>query len=275
MPQPAEGVSTAIRRRLLAAAWLAGLVFGLTACGGLSEPSRRLETAGVILEYHDKQTDREISSLDLDHPKPIGEDQVAIQLHSLYYESLNLVAKPRVVFHREQVQSLKRLLTKALNHAKPNAFISFEVAGEGGTTAGDLFASGGKLHWRLAKIEGENYNARNWARLEKKWRLVPRQGQSLFIKKILMEQEMQNWIVADMDLPAPAVGKPGQPASGKSRARQAPQAPPAPPAASPVPSSKDQELERKLQTLQNLKDKQLIDEEEYNRRRKQLLDSYF
>lgn len=252
---------------------LAGGLLALTACTGIPESSRRLQTEEVVLEYHDVQTDNDINSLRMDHPFRISEEQMDRQLRSLYYERLSLISKPRPVFEPEQIPPLRRLLTKALRHAKRNLYISFKVAGEAGNTAGDLFASSGQLHWRLNRIEGEDYQKRDWARMEQLWRLKPRSGQRYFIKKILFEREIQNWIVAHVDLPAPRPGKGRRkPPAPRATAPPAPQAQPQP---DRPPAARDAELERKLKILQNLRDKQLIDEEEYRLRRKKLLDAYF
>ena len=243
------------------------LLLGSTACTSIPDESRKLETRNVTIEYHDKQRDREIDGIDLQHPFSINGDTMEAQIKSVFYEHLALVSKPEPVFNKVQLPDLKRLLTKALNHARPDHYISFKIKGDGGETEGDLFASNGRLHWRLNKIDGEAFTRQAWARNEQRWRLAPRSGQKYYTKKILMERDIHNWIVS------PIQTAPPKPQRMETTTPREPAAPV--PAAAPAPTAKEQELERKLGILNKLRDKQLIDEAEYERRRKALLDEYF
>ncbi len=194
------------------------------------------------------------------------------QIKSVYFEYMALVGKPEPVFTKVQRPDLKRLLTKALNHAKPDHYISFEVQGDGGKTEGDLFASNGRLNWRISKINGEGFTRQAWARNEQRWRLAPRSGQKYFTKKLLLERDIHNWIVSPIDLQPPRERQENP--AGRPPAVKAPASGGPPPSAS-TPTSKEQQLERKLGILNKLKDKELIDQAEYERRRKALLDEYF
>ncbi|QPJ62570.1 MAG: hypothetical protein G3M70_12080 [Candidatus Nitronauta litoralis] len=253
---------------------LAGVALFVSGCVGIPDKTRQLKTKDVTLEYHDKQNDRDIDSIDLQHPFSISQETVETQIMSIFYEHMALVSDKENVFNKVQLPNLSRLLTKALNHAKPNQFISFEVKGDGGNTTGDLFAANGKLHWRLNRINGEGFTRKAWARNEQRWRLAPRPGQKFYVKKLLMEREIHNWIISSLDLQTPRSAK-----SKKRRikSRQKPSTQQAAPSRAPASTSraKELELERKLGILNGLKSKGLIDNDEFERRRKALLDQYF
>ncbi len=251
---------------------LAGLCLFAAGCVGIPDDSKRLQTKDVTLEYHDKQRDRDIDDIDLQHPFSISQEKVETQILSIYYEHMALVNSKERVFNKVQLPNLARLLTKALNHAKPKHYISFEVRGDGGETSGDLFAANGKLHWRLNRINGENFTRKAWARNEQRWRLAPRSGQKFYTKKLLMERDIENWIISSLDLPAPRSAKSKKRKSTVRRKHSTQKAPPQ--TMAPAPTAREKELERKLGILNNLKSKGLIDEPEFEKRRKALLDQY-
>ncbi|MFQ5481145.1 MAG: SHOCT domain-containing protein [Nitrospinaceae bacterium] len=248
---------------------MAVLTLGLAACAGTQDPPKTLKKGKVKLTYHDIREDKELSGLPIQHPLATSRDILDTHLRSLYFENLGMFSKTRPVFPPDQVDQLSGLLTKALKHARATRFISFEVEGPQGVTQGDLLASNGKLLWRILKIQGNPYIKRRWARAEPAWRLAPGPGQAFFVKKILFERKITNWIVADLNLPLPP-GDSGNPQTRRSVTPRRPQ-PGTPPPAS-VRSPAEDELERKLRILKNLRDKDLIDPEEYQNRRRKLLD---
>ncbi len=245
------------------------LLFLATACVGIPDESRRLQTKDVTLEYHDKQNDRDIDSIDLQHPFSISQEAMETQVLSIYFEHMALVSSKRPVFNKVQLPNLSRLLTRALNNAKPNHYISFKVTGDGGDTTGDLFAVNGKLHWRVTRINGEAFTSKAWARNVQHWRLAPRTGQKFYVKKIMLEREIHNWLISSLDL-SNARSTKYKKHKAKIKKRQSANTPQTIPPA----TNKEQELERKLGILNKLKSKGLIDPAEFERRRKALLDKY-
>ncbi|MCZ6512779.1 MAG: SHOCT domain-containing protein [Nitrospinae bacterium] len=242
---------------------------------------KQLNAKDFTLTYTDKaQAGRAISEITLDHPLTITERQMVFHLVALRYENYSLLSKVHPVFTKEDIQKMKRLLTKALNKAHAQNIIGFEVESERGTTQGELFASGGKLHWRLFEIRGVKYSLTHnqMARYGTAWRMVPRNGQKFHAtEKLLGTKKWTNWIEAQIDLPAPANLKTARPDIQRAQSGGSPSEPPLAPMIPPkaaTPQKNPADLEEKLKFLKHLYDKQLIDQPEYEKKRKDLLDQY-
>jgi len=242
---------------------------------------KKLNAQDFTLTYTDKaQAGRKIAELTLQHPLAITERQMLIHLVALTYENYSLLGKSGPVFTKEDIQKTKRLLTKALNKAHAQNIIGFEVESEQGTTKGELFASGGKLHWRFFEIRGVKYSLTHnqMARYGTAWRMVPRKGQKFHVtEKLLGSKQWTNWIEAQIDLPAPANLKTARPKKQRAKSGAAAFEPPlAPmmPSKAAAPQKNQADLEEKLKFLKHLYENQLIDQQEYEKKRKDLLDQY-
>ena len=242
---------------------------------------KKLTAKDFTLTYTDKaQAGGEYANLILQHPLAVTERQMVFHMVALTYENYSLLGKSGPVFTKEDIQKTKRLLTKALNKAHAQNIIGFEVESEEGTTKGELFASGGKLHWRLFEIRGVKYSltSSKIARYGTTWRMVPKKGQKFHVtEKFLGTKQWTNWIEAQIDLPAPANLKMARPKKQRAQsgggASEPPLAPMIPPKAA-TPQKNPADLEEKLKFLKHLYDKQLIDQQEYEKKRKDLLDQY-
>ena len=262
------------------------LLFAWTGCTSThSSAGKTLSTENFELSYSDKaQVGAEIEKLDMQHPLPISERQIMFHMVALKYENYSLLGEKGSVFTKDDIKNAKRLLTKALNHADPQNIIGFKVESEKGTTEGELFASKGDLHWRFSKIKGIKHSlTRNqMARYGTAWTLVAGKKQKLYVTdKFLGAKRWDNWIVAPINLPAPSnlkVAAPKKPGKRLTH-RKAPSASstPSPAPSSPAPTApkKDPaELEKKLKFLKYLHENELIDQSEYEKKRKDLLDQY-
>ena len=252
------------------------LLFAWTGCTS-THPSagKTLSTENLKLTYKDKaQVGAEVEKLDMQHPLPLSERQMMFHMVALKYENYSLLGEKGSVFTRDDIKNAKRLLTKALNHVNPQNIIGFKVESENGTTEGELFASKGNLHWRFSKINGIKYSlTRNqMARYGTAWTLVAGKKQKFYVTdQFLGAKRWDNWIVAPINLPAP------------SNLKMAPPKKPVAPSAhrkgrsstAPATSKKDPaELEKKLKFLKYLHENELIDQPEYEKKRKDLLDQY-
>ncbi len=245
---------------------------------------KKLSSEDFTLTYTDKaQAGSEIDELTLQHPLRILERQMVFHLVALRYETNSLLSEPGPVFTKEDIKKMKRLLTKALNHANSQNIIGFEVESGDGTTQGELFASNGKLHWRFFEIRGARHSlTRNqMTRYGKAWRMIPGKGQKPHVTdKFLGAKQWTNWIEAKINLPAPANLKIARPTPGVEQSAPPPSTASSPPPAAPSPpkaaaSKKDPaELEEKLKFLKYLYENQLIDQPEYEKKRRDLLDQY-
>jgi hypothetical protein len=106
------------------------------------------------------------------------------------------------------------------------------------------------------------------------WRMVPQSGQKYHATTNLMGSRAQeNWIIAKL-VPTKTNKRPKQKNSRLSKNKtQVPSRAPKIEANSPVKIS-DPALEKKLKFLKDLYEKNLIDEREYDQKRKEVLDAY-
>ena len=247
-----------------------GLIFGCA-----SPPEKTLKTKGFTLSYRDKASANikfEGSSIDkirLAHPLKMPESDVRGHLESLMFEELSLFGKKKYVFNSEDIDRIARLFTKALQHVPSHKIIHYELETSGGTTEGDIFASKGSIHWRFNSINGRGFSLRS-NRGNTKWRLAPQPGQRYYETTNLMGSHAQeNWVIANL-VPAKMKARPRKKTKRKNKAP-----PRAPEKDTDLPAkSSDPALEEKLQFLKELYDKNLIDEKEYDQKRKELLDAY-
>ena len=242
---------------------------------------KKLSAEGFTLTYIDKaQAGAEIRELILQHPLSITERQMVFHMVALTYENYSLLSKPGPVFTKDDINKMKRLLTKALTKAHSQNIIGFEVKSEDGTTKGELFASQGNLHWRFYEIQGVKYSlTRNqMARYGTAWRIIPKKGQKFHMTdKLLGAKQWTNWIEAAINLPAPSnlkmsPRKKRYSNPGTARSQQPSSQPGRSKPTAPQKSTTD--LEEKLKFLKHLHENQLIDKREYEQKRKDLLDQY-
>jgi hypothetical protein len=280
----------------------------MLAAGCASTPRTWMQNETVVIGWQAKSTGGpELRDLRLRHPADLSQDLVANQLRSLRYQPLRGVAPVQPVFVEAEVAQLAGPLTEALGHVSHLDLVHFTLRTATGPTVGEVFATQDHLHWRLEEIAGMPFAARTGGTEESRWdwRLVPSRGQSLFVPPTpLGDKTVANWVVADLALPratvvpgvrmAPALA-PAASARAVPATQTAPTAPsPAPPAPTPSASSHPPAavppavadkppqpkpgpavLEEKLATLKRLRDKGLIDRDEYRTRKQQLLDEYF
>jgi len=291
--------------------WQAILLVVLAA-GCASAPRTWLEKDGVAIAWEAKSTaGPELRDLRLVHPADLSESAVANQLRSLRYQPLQGVAPVQPVFMEAEITQLAGPLSEALGRVSHLDLVAFQLRTAAGPTVGEVFATQDHLHWRLDEIAGVAFAARTGGTEESRWdwRLVPGSGQSLFVPPTpLRDKSVANWVVADFSLPAaavvpgvrpapapaaaptpaappaaaaqaaPSAASPAKPAVAPAPASAPPARPVAvpPPAANKAPQAEPSPttLEEKLETLKRLRDKGLIDKDEYKARKQQLLDEY-
>ncbi len=253
---------------------LAFALLSFHGCGSAPK-EKKLEKDGLTLIYRSKMNaGSEIGKKKLSHPVRISEAEFTNHLLSLRYEELSLLGNKKYVFPLEGMAEMARLMTKAVNRLTPDNILAFEQDTPQGTTTGEIFSVGDRLHFKFEKIKGSEFASSSFSGWGgSTWRMAPVKGQGYYtVKKIIGSNTYENWIVADQTLP--------QKARRLLRKRSRPKTPPAamdsipgPPPASDR-NGKNQDLEKKLQFLKELKEKQLIDEREFERKRKELLDTY-
>ncbi len=276
--------------RSLAFIALIGLVATLSACSTLKEKEFKSDT--LNLKYQDSSVlGSEAKSLPLDHPLEITEKAMREHLLSLVYEELHLLSKKKYLFSEEEADEVGRILTKALRRAAPSKVVQFTVKTKKGDTVGRLFASNKKLHWIFSRINGLRYSnnpnpSASYGRLMTNWKMIPQAGQFYHRhQKLLGKFTREDWIASHMRLPGLARGglKKKKSKSG-SAAKTLPTKKSTVSKSSgekesaletPAASQENPEFEEKLKFLKQLHDKKLIDDDEYEKKKKQLMDEFF
>jgi hypothetical protein len=255
------------------------LLLGLTTSCSFT-PEKKLKTKDFIMMYKAKTAaGHEVASLKL-RPVYLSEGQVRQQMRSIIYEEMNLFGKKKPVFSREETNRFARLIAKGLNHSTPNKVAYFEIEHREGTTAVVIFVNHGRVNWKFTKIQGGVFSTRSftgWGGT--RWRLVPGSSQQFyFIDKALGSVAQENWITIPLPknperqaqtYQEPEPKKPPRKQRRVQTKRSRKQA-----SENTRTKPADTEFEKKLQFLKDLYDKNLIDEEEYNRKRKEWLDTY-
>jgi len=249
---------------------LSALVLCLTV--GCASSERILKKGDLTLIYRHKSAgSSELDGMQLAHPVKISQKKLASHLLSLAYTHNAIWSKGKLIFTAQQVKENSRILAKALNWASADNFIYFELDSDKGTTEGELFASDNSLHWKFDTIRGSRYSKNMLKGWGSTWRLIPRKGQALYTsEKLLGRKTWDNWIVSELDLPEPKKRKIRKKSDRKKVQKKRPAK-----TRKKAPAMTSPELEDKLKYLKQLKDKDLIDDEEYRRKRKDLLDQAF
>jgi hypothetical protein len=246
-----------------------------TGCAGTKE--KKLKTKGFTLTYQDKTSaGSSISKIQLEHPLKISEPEVRRHLKSLVFEEMSLFGKKKPVFLPQEIERIGRLLTKALQRVPHHKIIHYELETPRGATSGDIFASKKYIHWRFDSIKGMEFAGRSYTSLGNvNWRMVPQSGQRYqSVEKLLGNKAQENWIFAQLRPSSKMEKKSRQKNRGADSSRyKIPQQPENTRETSPS-KSVDPVLEEKLELLKGLHEKQLIDDNEYDQKRKELLDNY-
>ena len=251
---------------------IAVLVSGLLS-GCASTKEKKLQTKGFTLSYKDKSSaGSSVNKMQLNHPLKISETAIRNYLRSLVFEELSLFGKKKAVFLSQDIDRIGRLLTKAFHRVRSNKIIYYELETPRGTTSGEIFASKKYIHWRFDSIKGMGFTGRSKPSLgNTNWRMVPQSDQKYqAVQKLLGPQAQENWIFAELQ---PSSKR--QKSLGPSKNRMTvPSREPGNNRHSPQKSPPNPALEEKLEFLKDLHEKELIDEKEYDQKKKELLDTY-
>ena len=257
---------------ILIVALAPGLIWGCT-----STPEKKLKTKDFTLSYRSK-IEASIKEVQLNHPIKLSEEDVRDHLKSLVFEELSLFGKKKTVFLPRDIDRIGRLLTKAIQRVPSHKVIHYELETPRGATSGDVFASKNHIHWRFDSIKGRGFSGRSYAGSGNiNWRMVPQSGQKYkSIKKLLGNQAKENWIFVKLQPSSHRKDNARQRSKKSNSSRRQAEVPMRAPETTreTPPTSIDPVLEEKLGFLRDLREKNLIDENEYDQKRKDLLDTY-
>jgi len=212
--------------------------------------------------------------MSLDHPVKVPKDVILNHLLSLRYQQMTLFGKKKALYEPEEAGHLALLISRGLGKISTKSILHHQLEGKHGRVAGDVFYTEGKIHWRFQTINGIDFSNESMGRFAGRkgqssfWKLAPRKGQDYYqSKKLGFGTTWENWVVANLQLRKVKLkNRPSEKSSvAKKRNSLASSQKVGLPMVSP-------ELEKKLQTLKRLYGKDLIDDAEYKRKRKELLD---
>lgn len=138
------------------------------------------------------------------HPYAIDEDKIEKLLSQVYYSHSMFVSlawsKPLSVFTKNQRVVLSRAFHKAFLEMTPGEELEFSIRSEkkiSHETKGRAFLANGSLHLIFDSIDRPSYWGKegSYQRREAKWKLVPREGQSLFATRLEGKGQQRNWLV--------------------------------------------------------------------------------
>ena len=207
-----------------------------------------------------------VEKFKLNHPIKISHREIINHLVSLRYKGTFLGNKEEPVFSKPEIKKLAPVLMKAFAGVNPDKIIHIVIKSKGGITSGDIFSFKKYLNWRFDSIQGETFFQRNDVREWNvfAWKMIPQGGQLYFKSGAEKGKRIRkNWIVSNLKLPTSDqtlgdnVDSFNNLETGSSKDKI------------------DQKLEKKLKHLKYLRDKNLIDEEEYKTQQKKLFDKLF
>jgi hypothetical protein len=181
---------------------LATCIFFFVGCAS-SPKDKELVSGNIILKFKPARSlQPDVKKIQLAHPSNIDLPTVQQTMKSLRYLELTAFGKERNVFLREDFKELSRLIAKALNKARSDQIISFEVNSSRGVTEGETFIEGPFIHWRFQKVRGQKFT-QSFSRSKQtpvgqgsSWKLVPRENQTYFSQERFVANVVyENWIV--------------------------------------------------------------------------------
>jgi hypothetical protein len=173
---------------------------------------KELVSGNIVLKYKSARSlQPDVKKIQLAHPSNIDISIIQQNMKTLRYLELTAFGKERNVFLRKDFKELSRLIAKALNKARADQIVSFEIDSSRGSTVGETFIEGPFIHWRLHKVRGQEFTE-GFSRSKQipvgqgsSWKLLPKGNQNYFSQERFVANVVyENWIV--MGLPS-NVGK--------------------------------------------------------------------
>ncbi len=215
------------------------------------------------------------------HPYRLNPEEMERQINSFQYKGLALLSKKKKVFpQRNRTKKMAALVLIGLDKARPDEIVKFKfIFKKNKETTGDLFITGGKMHWRFDMIQGKEYSrhgARNWV---DSWKLILGKNQKYHgAAGLFGSSAVKNWMV--MPIRKTELSTETAPPSlkelekkrrrGKGRASD-----PEESLGEERGRGKEKKLEKALARLKRLRKKELITEEEYKKQKAELLKKSF
>ncbi len=158
--------------------------------------------------------------------------------------------------HDRMVQAI----AKHYSEARPDQRVVYTIKNSSGKTMlhGDTFLTQKGLHWRLTVLQGSRREIEDFSVAGENWRLVSRNNLAYFVTRRFENhnEKVSNWLV--FNKVRPEAGRIVQDATPPARERQV--------------ETRPKSVKKRLQVLEELKQEGLISEQEYSRKRLEILD---
>lgn len=230
--------------------------------------SAEAQLRGKIVVRPIKKSDSVLSGKRLNHPVAVGSEEMIEILQNLYFSRKLPVlwANPERIFDDRTVDLTAEHFRRKLLEVGPREIVRFTLNTSQGRTTGDVFALNGALNWRFSVIKGEDY-LMNYLAPEQEdsgeilvnWKLAPQKKQDYFYKKtaIGLKFKQDTWIT----VPLKSL-KRAKPERERSRPAQE------------AETVEDLGMKAKLRLLKELREENLISEEDYQQKVKDLLGEF-
>lgn len=218
-----------------------------------------------IVKFYKNEKD----DYDLKIIQPYLFDPGAIQksLGSLYYQKRVLTWSNKIrIFNPSVVEHFTPWIVKQFSIANSEQKIEFKIRDANGKIfiKGDTFLTEEGLHWRFTVLNRKKRKIDDFSIMGDKWRMLPQENQTYKKKNKYknLVQDITNWIVAGNIRPLPSgiIKKTFQKEEfSKGEIVSAPNT---------------SDIKKRLRILDDLKKEALINEEEYQMKRKIILESF-
>ncbi len=226
---------------------------------------------GKITIRHVQKDDGFLRGKKLGHPAkldPMGIKRTMWDLHFLGKLTVtsDTWEDPERVFDKGTIALTSGRFVKKLGAVKPGEIVHFSIHTKRGETSGDVFVLGHALNWRFSRIQGmdrlvdhQSVAQETGGEILVNWKLEPRKKQKYFFSEDALgfKTRYDYWVTTPIKEP-----KASGSGVGVSTGRQE---------TLPLDGSTTKE---KLKTLKEWKEENLISEEDYKKKVKQLLEQF-
>jgi hypothetical protein len=214
-----------------------------------------------------QKSDKHLWNKTLDHPFRFTQSEFNRMASSLYFARKLPVAwaEPELIFDKKNLARLSQVFRKKLMTLQPNQTLWFSLKTPVGRTTGDVFVLGRALNWRFSEIKGLEYlkdfqsvAQESSGEILVNWKLVPQDNQEHFYKTNLLGMKIREETWLQVHIP---------PQNGNQRSTDA---------GEPAAGGKEEAavLRNKLKVLKELKEDNLISEEDYRKKVQELLERF-
>jgi hypothetical protein len=196
-------------------------------------------------------------------PWTLDRENIVIAMRRLAYQRRGLSWSGKMsVFPAPLRKRLAPLIARQWAKADAGERVRFQVTAPGGKILlqGDTFLTAKGMHWRLTAINFKKRPLGDFHLTGEPWRLVPISGQDYLMRQRFqsLDEELTNWLVLKAFRPDPKRKQPPRPAPADVHA---------------WPDSPNPAMREKLELLEELRRERSISEADYQKKRKELLES--